>query len=833
VIRHCFNCNHFNPEGSRYCAKCGLELWLQLLALLEQADHEQWVTLNLSEKGLSELPPEIEKLSNLVQLDLRNNQLNTLPPEIGNLSNLNKLALGNLQYWPRGNRITRFPKQVANLSNLIELDLRYNLLTSEDLVDLISVISQLHLISLNLRRNKLTSLPVEIAQLKRLKILNLSNNQLKSLPKEIALLADLTYLDLSSNWLDELPTEIGNLSNLKHLDLSALGLAFLPPEVSRLSNLSHLNVSEGTYLQLDEDKRILVENHLKIPGIISPSDDFYYSIDPKFVFSSYFGSPLNEAKLLLVGVGGVGKTSLVRRLVDDTFDIQENITQGIDVRAWLLPVNDHKVRLHMWDFGGQEIYHATHQFFFTHRSLYLLVLDARQGNSESQARIWLDLIQSFGGDAPVIIVVNKIDQHREPLAEYRLRADYPAIRAVVYTSCYSGVGIPELQAAITTVIATLPHVDDRLPKTWYEVKEHLQALDKDVISYDRYEEICADLGVADPREQRRLLRLLHDLGTVLNFQDDPRLEDTSVLNPNWVTQAVYRILTVVNEQQSGGVFALRDLRHLLDQRSYPTYRHRFLLDLMYKFELCFPLHNRENQYLIPALLPKEEPALSWPFAESLAFALHYHGTMPDSIFSRFMVRKYTLIEAGVYWRSGVVLAYEGSRALVQVDAERKRLHIWITGEPATRRLLLTLIRAELADIHASFEAKALGVNEMVPLPGYPGQTVPYRDLLNAEKRGMRLYYLAAIDAEIDVQALLNGIETPQERELSELRRHLLELFNLSDLHVLCFELGIDYEEFPATKSDFVLGFLRYVQGNGRLEELLDHLRQTRPHLVWQ
>ena len=497
-------------------------------------------------------------------------------------------------------------------------------------------------------------------------------------------------------------------------------------------------------------------------------------------------------------------------------------------------MNDHDVRLHVWDFGGQEIYHATHQFFFTHRSLYLLVLDARQGISESQTRNWLDLIRSFGGDAPVIIVVNKIDQHREPLAEYRLRADYSAVRAVLYTSCRTGEGIAELRAAITQTIATLPHVDDRLPKTWYAVKERLQTLEKDVISYERYEEICAESGVADGREQKRLLRLLHDLGTVLNFQDDPRLEDTSVLNPNWVTQAVYRLLTVVNERQTGGVFHLRDLRQVLDLNLYPTHQHRFLLDLMVKFELCFPLDEQATRYLIPTLLPKEQPLAvqSWPFAESLAFAIHYHASMPDSIFSRFMVRKYTLIEPSVYWRSGVALAYTGSRALVKVDHERKRLEIWVTGPPATRRALLTLIRGELDGIHASFAPDSLDAKEMAPLPDFPGQAISYQQLLNLEKRGFVRHYFAEIDAEIDVLALLNGIELPLDRGLSDLRRLIMRAFNLSELRALCFELGIDYEEFPATKSDFVRAFLQYVQGNGRLEALREQLRRERPYLTW-
>jgi internalin A len=59
------------------------------------------------------------------------------------------------------------------------------------------------------------------------------------------------------------------------------------------------------------------------------------------------------------------------------------------------------VRLHVWDFGGQEIMHATHQFFLTERSLYLLVLSGRQGGEDAEAKYWLQLIESFAGDSPV------------------------------------------------------------------------------------------------------------------------------------------------------------------------------------------------------------------------------------------------------------------------------------------------------------------------------------------------------------------------------------------------------------------------------------------------
>ena len=51
--------------------------------------------------------------------------------------------------------------------------------------------------------------------------------------------------------------------------------------------------------------------------------------------------------------------------------------------------------------------HATHQFFFTKRSLYLLVLDASKDENESNLHNWLKMIQSYAEDAPVLVVINK------------------------------------------------------------------------------------------------------------------------------------------------------------------------------------------------------------------------------------------------------------------------------------------------------------------------------------------------------------------------------------------------------------------------------------------
>ena len=84
---------------------------------------------------------------------------------------------------------------------------------------------------------------------------------------------------------------------------------------------------------------------------------------------------------------------------------------------------DEAVRLNVWDLGGQEILYGTHQFFLTHRSLYLLVLEARRKNDES-IHYWLRTIRNRGGDSPIVVVINKAEpRHALRLDETRMNAD--------------------------------------------------------------------------------------------------------------------------------------------------------------------------------------------------------------------------------------------------------------------------------------------------------------------------------------------------------------------------------------------------------------------------
>ena len=100
---------------------------------------------------------------------------------------------------------------------------------------------------------------------------------------------------------------------------------------------------------------------------------------------------LYEVKLLIVGEGRVGKTCISKALINNDFKLEDLAsTEGINIDRWVIPkeeivlVNPNIQRdfqINIWDFGGQELYHATHQFFLTKRS-FLFACDRIQKGRE-------------------------------------------------------------------------------------------------------------------------------------------------------------------------------------------------------------------------------------------------------------------------------------------------------------------------------------------------------------------------------------------------------------------------------------------------------------------
>ena len=683
----------------------------------------------------------------------------------------------------------------------------------------------------------LTELPPEIGRLSRLEKLFLGSEEpwreqgkarLATLPSEIGQLIQLQRLYLSQNNLTQLPPEIVQLTQLRQLYLSQNNLTQLPPEIGQLSQLQGLGLQDN-------------------PKLLIPPEICQEVNNPQAILSFWQKQgaadrrSLNEAKLILVGEGGVGKTSLVQQLCHNRYNPHENKTEGIAITPWTLPVKrgdkTADIQLNIWDFGGQEIMHATHQFFLTRRSLYLLVLDVRQGEAPSRVEYWLALIRSFAADAPILIVLNKSDQHHLDLNRRGLLQKYPSIVGFVATSARTGAGIADLKVAIQQQLAQLDHVDTPFPASWYAVKSELETLQKerDYLLYHEYQQLCQRHEVDHDTSQRTLIRFLHDLGVLLNFQDDDRVRDTNILNPEWVTRGVYTLINAPALAQQGGVLPRQQLGQLLNPAAYPPERHHFILQMMEKFELAYPFEGG-SRYLVPDLLPVEEPPFPWDDGDALAFEYHY-AILPHSILHRFMVRQHPRIcqQNGrpLAWRTGVVLAYDQLQALIKADIEDRKMEIWVRGN-GRKREFLSMLRFTFDSIHESITGTK--PTEQVPIPGHPGVVVPYQHLLVLEQNNIREQILPGLTAPINVRQLLDGIEDPASRHPAgltrqELLRLLQQAYNADELKELCFALGVVHDDLEGNRhSDRLQSLIGFMERRGRLPDLYDILADDRPHL---
>ena len=654
-----------------------------------------------------------------------------------------------------------------------------------DIKDLIREAKISNLTTLNLVFEGLTSLPPEISELKNLTTLNISHNQMTSLPPEIRELKNLTTLNISGNQLTSLPPEISELKNLTQLDISGNQLTSLPPEILKLS--LEIKLEKETKRNKYLSAILLGGNPLENPPleIVKKGREAILN----YFMSEGEKKPLNEVKVLLVGDGGAGKTSLVKRIFREKVDGNEPQTQGINIRKWVVENGEREIKANFWDFGGQEIMHATHQFFLSKRSLYILVLDGRK---DEKSEYWLKLIENFGGDSPVLVVINKIDEN--PAFEQNrkfLQEKYPSIRGFYRLSCKSNEGVEEFSKALQEELTKVKHLEIKWPKSWFNVKSRLEKICPNCpsnikgedaceyfnfIEFKEYKRICDEEGIKSESEQDTLVDFLHDLGVILHFKDIPLL-NTHVLEPEWVTNAVYKIVNSKEIADSKGILKLDMLHEILKQSTerdfyYPPYQYGFFISLMKKFELSYDLDN--NTVLLPASLEIQEPNFGFEYEGALKFVIDY-DFLPPSVMPRFIVKMNRDIKDDLRWRTGVVLENKGyySTAVIRADIEAKRISIYINGNQ--RRDYFSVILQRFREINNSFEK--LKATEKIPLPDEPEVTVSYDHLIKLELKGRETCMPDGSDNEYNVSDLLGTvINRSNERALLE------EILRISEMN---------------------------------------------------
>lgn len=622
-------------------------------------------------------------------------------------------------------------------------------------------------------------------------LLDLTGLGLRSVPDALRDIGFVEILDLALNQITELPEWIGEIG-VDQLDVSENILRTLPRGIA--SSPARVVWAQGNVIGTLPEELLLMPRLQKLFLPSNPRLRIPESIlrrgDPHQIFAYYSesrgnkGQPLQELKLLLVGRGKAGKTTLVKRLTSEKTSARESETHSIAIREFQLDCPRGPVRTRAWDFGGQEILHSTHQFFLTERSLYLLVLEPRTGSAQRDAEYWLKLIETQGSGSPVIVVMNHSRGRRWRVDEVKLRRKFPFIVDFISTDALHGEGIDELRGTIVrTVEALMPDVWLPFPVRWRAIKDRVAGMDENFLTYERYRELSAEYGEEDPDKQADLAGILHALGLALYFGKDPRLHDTRVLNPGWVTGGVYAVIRSELVKAQNGQLTAADMPAVLGEaqkqkavkaKDYPPETHSFILELMRAFQLAFA-HEPEGEpgeepgpvrYLVPELLPEFEPEMAETWDEAPIRLRYEYEVLPPGLLPRFIVRTHALSEGAPHWRHGVVLRHGEASALIRAESDRPELYVFVLGGDAdTRRVLVTMVRAELEALHG--EMKMAPVEEL-ELTGENDRWISVRSLREMEEPAaptQRMPVRPEGTAEVNVPLELDKLDPPESRAI--------------------------------------------------------------------
>lgn len=441
---------------------------------------------------------------------------------------------------------------------------------------------------------------------------------------------NLSMLDISHNYLIQIPKTISYLYQLSVFNFSGNStLTSLPPEMGLLTKLWNLN-TRGC--NLGEPLQTMINSKsYKTCDIISYLNSILEN-----------SKPYNRLKLMIVGYQNIGKTSLLEQLRHEghsrrgratpdhwgkrignksvNMKTQRGVslsTVGVDLCEWTYeyrPLKGSNLRdrslsrtrianlqnstknlldnhsigpitFRTWDFGGQREYYATHQYFLSKRSIYLVVWKITDGEKGIVGlHSWLVNIQSRAPNSPVIIVGTHYDLVKEFYPPFfstelqnMIRERYmsdsvdadkrglPKVVASVEVSTKTNYNIRLLANLIYETACEMRSpggkdklLDQKVPATYLALEELVTSMAMErksenlepILHSDQFRQEVAhlmkeryDLTFRDYSELQQATRFLHENGVMLHYED-AHLKDLYFLDPQWLCDMLAHVVTI-------------------------------------------------------------------------------------------------------------------------------------------------------------------------------------------------------------------------------------------------------------------------------------------------
>ena len=463
------------------------------------------------------------------------------------------------------------------------------------------------------------------------------------------------------------------------LELKALGLDFLANDLQRLWESKPLGKHAKNYLRplsaaITNDPVAL---RAAITGGVSSQET------------------IQNVRILLLGPGGAGKTSLRDRLLGKAKEESLNRDPTIGVEYEALDQNQLRsinpelqkseiLQLRLWDFGGQTIFHGLHRAFLHENCVYVLVVDSRHEQAPDE---WLYQIRDLTRAKPkVLLVTNLYENCKTQQNQSRLMREFPDLihdtKQFYYFSCHDRFSSELKRFAQALVDQGLESQHSVLKLAMNVYRQMRKSFADDVFMQEKRILDLIPEHLASVYS-KTVINHLDQLGCIIRVK---KKHTRFCLNPEWAIQNAYRLVHSprLRSEEQGGLADLSDLQSILDG-SADLDQVEYLIQLLESRYLCRELN--DGRYFFPDAAPADEPKsftriLDRKHRLTLRFDLPFLPLNLHACFIHALFEKATsagMLSTDSIWRQGFIMKSGSAEAAVNYQWRKSNIEVHISG----------------------------------------------------------------------------------------------------------------------------------------------------------